>query len=93
LRISPAISQPRSAYIRIPVESEQPLGTLRSTVDELLAITNDLDALVELEIAGQPGLPQRVKRFRWPELIVTKAGELRTPDQPNGSQAVVADDR
>jgi len=80
---------PRSAHIRIPVETEQPLGALRSTVDELLAITNDLDALVELEIAGQSGLPQRVKRFRWPDLIVTKGGELRAADQPIGSQAVV----
>jgi len=80
---------PRSAHIRIPVESEQPLGTVRSTVDELLAITNDLDALVEIEIAGQPGLPQRVQRFRWPELILTSDDQLRASDLPNGSQAVL----
>jgi hypothetical protein len=79
---------PASAYMRVPVETQQPLGALRSIVDELLAITSDLDAYVELEIAGQANLPLRVRRFRWPELVVTES-HLQTSNYPSGAQPVI----
>jgi hypothetical protein len=77
----------RSAHIRVRVETEQSLGSLRTVVEELLASSTDVDARVELEVAGQPGLPIRVERFRWPELTAA-FGQVSAPHAVDGSQAV-----
>jgi hypothetical protein len=78
---------PRSANIRVAVESEQPLGPLRSIVEELLATSRDIDARVEIEVAGQPGLPLKVERFRWPEMKA-HLGYVHAPKAPAHAQAV-----
>ena len=82
-----ARNAPKSAHLRVRVDGEQPLGPLRSVVDEFLALTDDLDAVVELEPAGQPGLPLRCRRFSAPELA-GGAGFARTASNIKDEQAV-----
>jgi hypothetical protein len=54
----------KSAGVRALIERELPLGTLRSAIDEMLAIQSGQDDLVELYFLGDPRLPIRVSRYR-----------------------------
>jgi hypothetical protein len=77
----------RAAHVRVRVETEQSLGALRTVVEELLATSGDVDARVEIDVAGQPGLPLKVQRFRWPELRAS-FGRVRAGYPTGGAQAV-----
>jgi hypothetical protein len=60
----------KSGGLKALVDSELPLGILRSAIDETLATLPDQDDVVELEFIGDTRRPIRISRYRHDHLTV-----------------------
>ncbi|MGJ4896686.1 MULTISPECIES: STY4851/ECs_5259 family protein [unclassified Bradyrhizobium] len=77
----------KSTGLRTDVDGELPLGTLRSSIDEMLATLPGQDDLVELEFIGDNRPPIRISRYRLDKLTI-EAGIVRYSLPTNSLRAV-----
>lgn len=67
----------KTAGLRLEIDGELPLSSLRTGFAEIFAVSGSQDSVVELEFAGDHRLPVRFSRYRQDSLEMEPAGAVR----------------